>query len=68
LPEQATIHSLPGSGAAPFQEVSPYGNTPFDPRSLYIFIAGTEPVREAAASVNMSVEDFFSTASPGLRL
>jgi uncharacterized protein involved in exopolysaccharide biosynthesis len=59
---------LPGSGAASSQEVSPYSSTPFDPRSLYVFIAGTEPVVKAASNeLNMSVEDFFYPRRPRLK-
>jgi len=62
----ATIHvGLPGSGAALLRKCLPTVIRAFDPRSLYIFIAGTEPVREAAASeVNMSVEDFSAPQAP----
>jgi len=63
------IHvGLPGTGAATSQEVSPYSSTPFDPRSLYIFIAGTDSVRETAArQLNMSLEEFTKPRMPRIK-
>lgn len=59
---------LPGSGAASSQEVSPYTSTPFDPRSLYIFLTTTESVmRPAAKQLNMSLAEFVEPRMPRVK-
>ncbi|PIG95295.1 hypothetical protein [Gloeocapsopsis sp. IPPAS B-1203] len=57
--ESRTSVNLPQIGQTSTQVQSPYSNTSQDPRENYKFIAESEPVRLAAASlVNMTLEEF----------